>query len=105
MENPIIHFGPEYNEKRIFCRLSVAAELTYRLPGDNKTYRGECTNLSHSGIQFITEKGLEEGTSLEITIDTKSKKFKPMNALVKIIRVEALGENEFKVAAKIAEYK
>jgi hypothetical protein len=84
--------------------MSVSAELTYTLRGENKTHKGQCKNLSHSGIQFETEKDLEEGTSLEIIIDTKSDKFKPMNAIVEIIRVESLENRGYKVSGKIVDY-
>lgn len=104
-EAAIIKFGPDYNEKRIFCRLPVAAELTYTIRGDNNTYIGQCINLSHAGIQFETNTQLYKGTSLEITIDTKSDKFRPMNAVVEIIRVELLESNKYKIAGKILEYK
>ena len=105
MGDNIIRHGPEYDEKRLFCRMSVTADVQFFISGENKTYTGKCRNLSHSGIQFETEKALEEGTSLEITIDTKSKKFEPMDVVVEIIRVEERKNNTYKVAGKILEYK
>jgi hypothetical protein len=100
-----LKIGPEYAEKRLFCRMSVTAELTYRIGSDDRIHRGQCRNLSHSGIQFQTDTCLQEGTTLEITIDTKSEKFKPMNALVEILRVVPVENNEYTVAGKILEYK
>lgn len=85
--------------------MSVTAELTYNMLGDDKTYKGQCRNLSHSGIQFETDKLLPEGISLEIIIDTKSKKFRPMNAIVEVLRVNSSGDNVYNVAGKILEYK
>jgi hypothetical protein len=85
--------------------MPITAELTYKIKGESKTYKGQCRNLSHSGIQFDTKKLLEEGASLEITIDTKSDKFKPMNAIVEIIRVDPLENSEYKVSGKILEYR
>ena len=85
--------------------MSVTAELTYSIPGEKEVRKGQCSNLSHSGILFETEKPLQEGASLEITIDTKSKKFKPMNAIVKIMRVEESGKRDYIVAGRILEYK
>ena len=85
--------------------MPITADLTYSLPSESKMYTGQCNNLSHSGIQFRTEKLLQEGTSLEVTIDTKSEKFKPMNAIVEILRVESADNNEYNVAGKILEYR
>ncbi len=105
MGDNIIDNGTEYDEKRLFCRMSVTADVQYFISRENKTYTGKCLNLSHAGIQFETGKALEEGTSLEITIDTKSKKFKPMDVVVEILRVEAVEKSTYKVAGKILEYK
>jgi hypothetical protein len=85
--------------------LEVDADVAFTIVGENKTYIGQCRNLSHSGIQFETEKAPPEGHSLEITIDTKSTKFKPMKAIIEIIRVEESTDNQYKVAGKILEYK
>ncbi len=85
--------------------MSVTADLTYNIVGENKSYNGRCRNLSHSGIQFKTGKLLEKGGSLKVTIDTKSKKYEPMNVIVEILRVEDAENNEYKIAGKILEYE
>ena len=95
----------KHDDKRRFGRLEVDAELTYIVTDDNTTYSGRCKNLSHSGIQFITENALSEGKSVEVTIDTGSSKFKPMKARVEIIRVEPSEDNCYRAAGIIVEYK
>ena len=85
--------------------MPITAELTYTIGGEKNIRKGQCRNLSHSGIQFKTDAPLKEGTSLEITIDTKSDKFKPMIALVEIIRVELLDKDTYEVAGIIRQYK
>ncbi|UCD36218.1 MAG: PilZ domain-containing protein [Nitrospiraceae bacterium] len=104
-EAVITTFGPDHAEKRHFCRMSVTAELTYLLPGENTLYKGLCNNLSHSGIQFITEKLLEAGQRLEVTIDTKSAKFKPMAVIVEVVRVEPSESNTYRISGTITEYR
>ncbi len=84
--------------------MSVTAELKYHIPGQDGLCRGLCSDLSHSGIKFETEHRIETGTVLDLTIDTKSKKFEPMNVVVTIIRVEPSGKS-FSVAGRITEYK
>ena len=95
----------KYDEKRLFCRMQIDAEVTYTLPGENNTFRGQCMNLSHSGIQFTAGQALSEGQSVEVAIDTKSKKFEPMKALVEIIRVEPSEDSRYMAAGIIKEYK
>ncbi len=95
----------KYDEKRLFCRMEIDAEITYTLHNDDSSYKGHCKNLSHSGIMFTTEQALPEGQSLELTIDTKSNQFQPMKALVEIIRVEPSGNDQYRNAGIIKEYK
>jgi len=85
--------------------MPINAELTYTIKGEGTAFKGQCKNLSHSGIQFETGKLLEEGAFLELTIDTKSDKFKPMNATVEVLRVDPLEDGRYKVSGKILEYK
>ncbi|MBI5664264.1 MAG: PilZ domain-containing protein [Nitrospirae bacterium] len=85
--------------------MPIAAEITYSIKGSSAVFKGQCKNLSHSGIQFETEKLLKEGTSLEITIDTKSDKFKPMNAAVEVLRIDPSEDSGYTVSGKISDYK
>lgn len=85
--------------------MEINAEITYTLQDNDSIYKGQCNNLSHSGIMFTTEHALPEGQSLELTIDTKSNKFQPMKALVEIIRVEPSGDDQYRNAGIIKEYK
>jgi len=84
--------------------MTVNADLTFNLPGGNASHTGQCRNLSHSGIQFETDTALDEGATLEITIDTKSEKFKPVTVIASILRVASLHNGSYAVAAKILEY-
>lgn len=85
--------------------MPIDAELTYSIKGESTTFKGYCKNLSHSGIQFETGQLLEEGSTLEITIDTKSEKFKPLNATVEVLRIAPLENSVYRVSGKILEYK
>jgi len=85
--------------------MPITAELTYSLKGEDSAFKGQCKNLSHSGIQFETGNLLKEGVSLEITIDTKSDKFKPMNATVEVLRISPSESIGYTVSGKILEYK
>ncbi|NOZ68885.1 MAG: PilZ domain-containing protein [Deferribacteres bacterium] len=94
-----------YDEKRLFCRLTVDAELTYTIAGEDGTYKGQCRNLSHTGIQFVTDQALPEGKAIEVVIDTKSVKFNPMKAVVEVVRVEPSGDSRYKTAGIIKKYR
>ncbi|HBH61049.1 MAG TPA: hypothetical protein DDX85_04765 [Nitrospiraceae bacterium] len=85
--------------------MSINAELSYTIKGERRTYTGQCKNLSHSGIRFETGTLLKEGAFLEITIDTKSDKFKPMNATVEVLRIDPLENSGYTISCRIVEYK
>ena len=84
--------------------MSVNAKLTYNIPGENQTYTGDCKDLSHTGVFFVTEQSLSNRQTLEITIDGKYSNFEPMKASVEVIRVEP-SDNKFRVGCKILEFK
>lgn len=85
--------------------MPINAELTYSIKGESASFKGQCINLSHSGIQFETSKHLREGVSLDITIDTRSDVFKPMHATVEVLRIDPLENSGYRVSGKILEYK
>ena len=74
--------------------MNVDAEVTFTLHGETNARKGKCRNLSHSGIQFETEKPLSEGKCMELIVDTKSKKFRHMIVKVEVLRVEPLEHKE-----------
>jgi hypothetical protein len=91
-------------EKRDYPRMSISAEITYRIDGDVALYTGKSNNLSHSGIQFLTERDLKPGTSIEFRLASFDGKVDPLEAKARVIRVEP-AENTYIIAGTIIEYK
>ncbi|RJQ18068.1 MAG: PilZ domain-containing protein [Nitrospiraceae bacterium] len=102
-EKTIVRFGPEYSEKRDFRRMTLNIQFNFTVNG--KTFTGFCKNLSHTGIQFVTDQSIGKEAAIEITIGTESSRFEPMKAKVEIIREELTDYNKYVVAGKIIEYK
>ncbi len=96
--------GKNYLEKRDYPRMSIKANITYSIDGDGAMYTGVSDNLSHSGIQFITERALLPGKSIEFRLTSLDGKVDPLEAKAHILRV-ATADNKFLVAGKITEYK
>jgi len=96
--------GRSYEEKRDYPRMSIRAEITYRIDGDGLLYTGTSNNLSHSGIQFITERALSPGKSIEFRLVSSDGKVDPLEAKARVLRVEP-AENKYIVAGTITEYK
>lgn len=98
-----MRLSAHYDEKRIFARLEVNTEVQFTLSDDMNTYRGQCRNLSHTGIQFDTEHALSKGKTINITVDTKNDKFDPMNAKVEVLRIED-HDKQYRVSGKILAF-
>jgi c-di-GMP-binding flagellar brake protein YcgR len=96
--------GRSYVEKRDFPRMSIKADITYSVNGDGTRYSGQSNNLSHSGIQFVTESALSPGKSIEFRLASSDGKVEPLEAKVQVLRVEA-ADDMYVVAGKITEYK
>ncbi|RJQ49369.1 MAG: PilZ domain-containing protein [Nitrospiraceae bacterium] len=94
---------PQFMEKRKYPRFTINANLLFA-GRDNSKYTGFCTNLSHSGIFFITEQFLSKGDSVVITLATNNKRFAPLKARVEIVRTTQ-SEGKYAVAGKIVEYQ
>jgi hypothetical protein len=84
--------------------MPVNAELTFIIPGQKESHIGFCKDLSHTGINFVTDRALSEGQSVEVTLNTNSDKFKPMTASVEIIRVVSTEYNKYTVVGKILKF-
>ncbi len=96
--------GRSYEEKRDYPRISIRADITYRIDGDDAMYMGTSNNLSHSGIQFITEREMIPGTTIEFRLASFDGKVDPLEAKARVLRVEP-AENTYIVAGTITEYK
>jgi len=94
-----------YIEKRSYPRMVLKTDLTYTLTGSGNLFSGMCNNLSHSGIHFSTGNALPAGSSLEVTIDSRNDKIRPLKAVVEVIRVDAGTGGTFGIAGKIVAYK
>jgi len=69
--------GRNYVEKRDYPRMAIKASITYRVDGDGKMYTGMSNNLSHTGIQFITERVLSPGKNIEFRLASFDGKVDP----------------------------
>lgn len=96
--------GRSYVEKRDYPRMSIRAEISYRIDGDDALYTGTSNNLSHSGIQFITERALSPGGFIEFRLVSFDGKVDPLEAKARVLRVEPT-ENRYIVAGTITEYR
>ena len=85
--------------------MPVSADITFAISQEDGKFKGKCLNLSHSGMQFETREKLKKGMLLEVTIDTKSRKFSPMTVSAAILRVTQSKQKTFIISCRILEYR
>ena len=81
-----------YNEKRSFIRMRIDADISFTIENQSETYSGRCKNISGAGILIETEKKVDTGTKLEVTVPSESPDIDNLDAIVEVMRVEAQPE-------------
>ena len=100
----ILRIKKRHEEKRGYARMSINAAMRLSIDGRKSSVDGFCEDLSHSGIRFTTSQALKKGESVEIELNTKDLKFKPLKAAVEVLRVE-VADDRYRVAGIIRDYK
>jgi len=95
----------ESSNHRKFTRIDAACDMDFLHPGSQEKGLGYSINLSAAGILFRTKEKLNEGCSLEISVKPVNPITPPLNALIEVIRVVAVENNEYEVAATIEGIK
>lgn len=90
-----------YDDKRDFLRMEMDTEISYRVRGTERGGKGICRDLSHAGMQMVVGEEIAEGALLEINVDLGDKRFRPMRATLKVLRVTPLPEGRFLVAGRL----
>jgi hypothetical protein len=97
----MISIGHRRREKRNFPRMRFETELSLRIPGGDSSFSGRGEDLSHTGIRFSSDRQLERGQSIEVTVDTGHNRFAPFYAEVRVLRSEMLDDGRFRMAGEI----
>jgi hypothetical protein len=76
-----------YDEKRNFIRMKVDTMVTFTRAESKERYEGRCRNLSGAGMLLETQKKLEMGERVRVTIPSEGPDFSPLEAIVEVVRV------------------
>ena len=76
-----------YDEKRNFIRMKVDTMVTFTRADGKERYEGRCRNLSGAGMLLETQKKLEIGERIRVTIPSEDPDFAPLEAIVEVVRV------------------
>ncbi|HED12939.1 MAG TPA: PilZ domain-containing protein [Gammaproteobacteria bacterium] len=92
----------EYAEKRDFIRMSVNSRLKFRVQSSEIMHDGRITDLSGSGISFVTTSKLNAEAKLAVAVESSSQNIPPLVAHVVVVRCDKNPESdEYTVACKI----
>lgn len=77
-----------YEEKRNFIRMKVDTMVSFQRADSKERYEGRCRNLSGAGMLLETDKKLQIGDRLKVTVPSEGPDFSPLDASVEVVRVD-----------------
>lgn len=88
-------------EQRHFYRMHLDAEVRVLLEQDGHfvTRYGRCRDLSAAGMALQLEEGVDVGQEMEVTLSGGS--VTPLNARVRVLRIEKAPQGGFVVGCEI----
>jgi hypothetical protein len=93
----------DYAEKRNFIRMETSSKIDFRKTGSNKSYQGQCINLSATGVLFSGDLNVSPGTELDISILPDLTIVPPLQATIEVVRTQLNINGTYNIAAAIKE--
>lgn len=81
-----------HQEKRDFIRMRIDSPLTADIRGPGIALTGLCHELSGGGMQLSTDRPLEPGTELEVTVSSEHGQNPTLRATAQVVRSEPEGK-------------
>jgi len=76
------------DERRVFARMQVDCDITFRYGNNSRVLAGTGKNLSGNGILFTTREPLKVGSELDLNVvPGLGNVTPPLNAIVKVVHV------------------
>ena len=91
------------DDNRTIRRIPIECPLTYNIVNQKDIKKGIAIDISNSGIKFLANEKLEEGTLIDIRLHPLDETNVPLSAVVQVLRVEVAEgiNNQYKTAAVI----
>lgn len=91
----------EYTEKRSYMRMNMDAPATVELDGTRK--HCTCRDLSAVGMLLELDEAVALETELHVHVPAFSNQFSPLDANVRVTRVDELDDNRYRLGVEIIE--
>lgn len=92
-----------YSEKRNFIRMNIPAGTEVTLKLNETTLKGECINLSGSGLLVATREKLPEGETLVAEVSSHYGHAPTLRARARVVRSESANQQTWESGLEILE--
>lgn len=89
-------------EQRTAIRMNVDRALRFRMTDSFREFYGVCKNLSDSGIAFVSERSIQPGMVIAISVDYADAGLEHvMSALVEVTRCHRIDTGFYEICGQI----
>ena len=93
----------DYDEKRDFLRMGVDCPAHVTMTATGESFQGVAKNLSSSGLLLVCDRALPVGSQLEVRLAPDQPLVPPLEAAVRVARVDGGGPDAFEHGVEIIE--
>lgn len=94
----------DYSEKRSYMRMNMDAAATLR-HGDGSEEPCTCKDLSAIGMLLELDRALPLEEMLDVHVPAFSNQFSPLDAEVRVVRVDELASGRYQIGVEIVQMK
>lgn len=91
----------DQNERRKYSRMEIACNLTYKFPGAEQEFSGQCVNIGGAGILFTGSEAVSPGLALQIVIAPDNNLQLQLQAFAEVLRCTQLAPHRYQIACEI----
>jgi hypothetical protein len=95
----------DQNERRKYARMEISCKLTYKFPGAERVFTGECLNIGGAGIVFAGGEAVEPGVALEIGIPPDNALHLALQAFAEVLHCTRSASDRYEIACEIKGIK
>lgn len=92
---------PNHEKIKSEALAKQSSALSFKLPDSDKSYSGECNDISGSAIIFTGDLLFDIGMALEITVSSNNALAASFKAYVEIVRSKVTVDDRYQITAEI----
>ncbi len=92
-----------WDEKRDFIRMQVDTEVTIVVEESKQQFRGQCRNLSGTGMLLEVDSKIPEGQTCKTSLTSTNASFPGLDATIKVVRCTQLEDDLYQLGTEIVQ--